>query len=250
MANLKLFGLNSYEAKAYEALLEGASTAHALAKKSGVPSGKIYPTLESLETKGFILFTAGRPKMYVALSPEVVFDKVLREKESYLKVLKQNAKTLINQYAKISPIKDHKPQDLVETYFGHTTAFTKSISLHDESKEYWKTISRLTINKDHLDACSRAIKRGVKVFALTSMKETTPERVAEWKKRGVKIQFLDELPFRLSVYDDKGVVFRFSHEKSKKYVSTHIQNKRLAKGMNHFFDSLWVAAKKNRRFLK
>ena len=81
-------------------------------------------------------------------------------------------------------------------------------------------------------------------MAITSSKETSPERIEEWKKRGIEVRFLDELPFRLSVYDDKGVIFRFSHEKSKEYVSTHIRNRKLAEGMNRFFDALWTAAKK------
>src|SRR3989338_216285 len=244
MEQIKLFGLTTYEAKAYETLLqEGSSTAHYLAKRSGVPSGKIYPTLESLEEKGFVKGTLGRPKMFTAISPEIVLDKVLKEKKDQTSLLKQQVAILISAYSKPAMKKD-KPEDLVETYFGHSTAFAKSVALHDQATKYWKTISHLTINKEHLDACSRALKRGGKIMAITSSQETSVDRVTEWRKRGIEVRFLEELPFRFSVYDDKGVIFRFSHEKSKQYVSTHIRNAKLAQGMSRFFDGLWAAAKK------
>ncbi len=137
-----------------------------------------------------------------------------------------------------------KEEELVETYFGHTTAFARSITLHNECKRYWKTISRLTLQKEHLDVCRAAVKRGVTIRALTSNTQTTPQRVQEWRKRGVEVRFIEELPFRMSVYDDKGVVLRFSSDESKQYVATHIQNTKLACGMSGFFDSLWATAKK------
>lgn len=243
--NLKLFGLNLYERRAYDTLVrEGTLTAHLIAKKSSVPTGKIYPVLESLVEKGFVSSSLGRPKMFVAISPEVVFESVVNRKEKDLKSFQKMAQKLVEEYSNLTNIKEEKEQDLVETYFGHSTAFARSVTLHNQSKKYWKTISRLTINKEHLDACSNALRRGVKILALTSPTETTAERVRQWKKRGVEVRFIEELPFRLSIYDDIGVVFRFSHEKSKQYVSTHIRNTKLAGGLSKFFDSLWLVASK------
>lgn len=241
---IKLFGLNGYEAKVYHTLLkEGSLSAHLIAKNSGVPSGKIYPTLESLEYKGFISCGEGRPKIYMLRSPDTVFDRYLEHENKRLDDLKKNAKEIILNYQKLQVLKKEKPHDLIETYFGHSTAFARSITLHQQAEKYWKTISRLTINKEHLDACSNAIKRGVKILAMTSRKETTSTRVEEWRKRGVEVRFLEELPFRVSVYDNKGVIFRFAHEASKEYVSVHIKNRKLATGMNVLFDTFWKIAK-------
>ena len=238
-----MVGLNTYEAKAYDALiLLGASTASRVAKKSGVPSGKIYPTLDSLQEKGFITITSGRPKTYRAISPEIALGMALASEKERLQSLTKTTEDIIAAYSKREPLKEEKPQDVVETYLGHSAGFTRSITLHNQAQRYWKTISHLTINKNHLDACSKAIKRGVKIQAITNVKETTLERVQQWKKRGVEVRFLEELPFRVSIYDDKGVIFRFSHEKSKQYISTHLRNVKLAVGMSSLFDSLWKAA--------
>ncbi|MEW5896931.1 MAG: hypothetical protein AB1668_04520 [Nanoarchaeota archaeon] len=136
----------------------------------------------------------------------------------------------------------------METYFSHSTAFVRSVALHNQAKKYWKTISNLTLNKEHLDACSAALRRGVKILALTGPQGTTSERVKQWKKRGIPVKFLEDIPFRFSVYDDKGVIFRFSHEKSNEYVGVHIKNTKLACGMSTLFDSLWSAARSRNLF--
>ncbi len=244
--DLKIFGLNSYESKVYENLIKnGASTAYNLSKFSGVPSGKIYSTLASLEFKGFANLTNGNPKIFTAVSPEIIFNSIINKQKQHLKHTQEKANKLVLDFSKLSKIKTDTEYDLVETYLGHSTAFAKSISLHNQTIKYWKTVSKLTINKEHLNACSAALKRGVKILALTSIKETTPERIKIWKDVGIKVRIIDELPFRFSVYDDKGVVFRFSHENTKEYVSTHIKNIKLAKGMSSFFDNLWDSAKEN-----
>lgn len=242
---LKLFGLNSYEGRAYETLLrEGASTAHFISKKAGVPSGKIYPVLDSLVEKGFILLSGGKPKIFISISPEIILEKVIKRKKKELNFIEENAHKLIESYSKLRSLKDEKEHELVEAYFGHSSAFLRSITLHNQTKKYWKTISNLTLNKDHLDACSSALKRGVQILAITDPNETTSERVKQWEKIGVEVRFLEDLPFRVSIYDDKGVVFRFSHEKSKQYVSMHIINTKLASGMSKLFDNLLTAASK------
>lgn len=245
METLRRLGLNLYEAKAYEVLLQGSSTAHTIVKKSAVPSGKIYPVLDSLIHKGFATSHGERPRVFTAVSPEVAFERILQNRKQDLEILRKEARELVDAYSKVKVVPPENIHNIVETYFGHDNAFVRSITLHNQAKTYWKTISRLTLNKEHLDACSKAIRQGVKILAITSPAETTSERVYQWRKRGVKVRFLKELPFRLSVYDDKGVIFRFSHEKSKQYVGTHIQNGTLAKGMSKLFDSFWKSAAKN-----
>ena len=63
--NLNKYGLNSYESEAYLTMLRlGVSTASEISKQSKVPHGKIYPTLDSLQTKGFIHKFEGTPARF------------------------------------------------------------------------------------------------------------------------------------------------------------------------------------------
>ena len=74
---LKVFGLNSYEAKIWTALLSrGVSTAGELSDIANVPRSRAYDILESLEKKGFIVSKIGKPIKYIAISPEEVIERV------------------------------------------------------------------------------------------------------------------------------------------------------------------------------
>ena len=62
LMKLKDFGLNSYEAKLWVALLSrGVSTAGELSDIANVPRSRTYDVLESLEKKGFIIVKIGNP---------------------------------------------------------------------------------------------------------------------------------------------------------------------------------------------
>jgi HTH-type transcriptional regulator, sugar sensing transcriptional regulator len=77
LKKIKDFGLNSYEAKIWTALLSrGVSTAGELSDIAGVPRSRSYDILESLEKKGFIVMKIGKPIKYLALAPEEVVERV------------------------------------------------------------------------------------------------------------------------------------------------------------------------------
>src|SRR3989344_4207784 len=74
---LKLFGLNSYQAKLWTALLSrGVATAGELSDISNVPRSRAYDVLESLEKKGIIIMKIGKPIKYIAVPPSEVVKRV------------------------------------------------------------------------------------------------------------------------------------------------------------------------------
>lgn len=77
---IKDFGLNSYEAKIWTALLSrGVSSAGELSEISNVPRSRTYDVLESLEKKGFIMMKLGKPIKYMAISPNEVIDRIKKK---------------------------------------------------------------------------------------------------------------------------------------------------------------------------
>ncbi|MBW2970239.1 hypothetical protein KY309_03885 [Candidatus Woesearchaeota archaeon] len=74
---LKDFGLNSYEAKLWTALLSrGVATAGELSDIANVPRSRSYDVLESLERKGFVIMKLGKPIKYIAVPPAEVLERV------------------------------------------------------------------------------------------------------------------------------------------------------------------------------
>jgi len=84
LKKIKDFGLNSYEAKIWTALLSrGVSTAGELSDIAGVPRSRSYDILESLEKKGFIVMKIGKPIKYMTIPPEEVVERVKRKISSH-----------------------------------------------------------------------------------------------------------------------------------------------------------------------
>ena len=74
---LKDFGLNSYEAKLWTALLSrGVATAGELSDIANVPRSRSYDVLESLEKKGFVVMKLGKPIKYISVEPAEVLERV------------------------------------------------------------------------------------------------------------------------------------------------------------------------------
>ncbi len=92
LKKIKDFGLNSYEAKIWTALLSrGVSTAGELSDIANVPRSRSYDVLESLEKKGFIVMKIGKPIKYIAVPPEEVLERV---KKRIKEEAEHQAKTL------------------------------------------------------------------------------------------------------------------------------------------------------------
>ena len=74
---VKLLGLNSYEAKIWTALLSrGVATSGELSDMAGVPRSRSYDVLESLESKGFVVMKLGKPIKYIAVPPVEVIERL------------------------------------------------------------------------------------------------------------------------------------------------------------------------------
>ncbi len=86
MADLRDLGLSEYESRAYRALLDvGPATAKELSEASGVPMGRVYDVLNSLERHRLARSqAASRPKKYLAVEPDAALDRLLEEKQREL----------------------------------------------------------------------------------------------------------------------------------------------------------------------
>lgn len=77
---LKIMGLTDYESRTYLALTSIISgTATEVSKVSEVPRSKIYQVLKSLEKKGFIDISRGKPLKFNVIPPKEVFENSRKE---------------------------------------------------------------------------------------------------------------------------------------------------------------------------
>jgi len=101
-ALLKRIGLNEYESRVYSVLSSDSSmTASEISRKGSIPRARVYDVLMSLEKKGFVMISVGRPVSFRSVEPEKaitnyekqkreLFENELKEMNSLKEILKKN----------------------------------------------------------------------------------------------------------------------------------------------------------------
>ena len=242
MVDLTEFGLTDYENTVYNALVQtGISKAHQLSQKSGVPYGKIYTVLASLEQKGFVK-NVGEPKQFVAADPKVVLREIAQKKEKELEKFKTHAEKAIEHLVELAARKPKEPFEQIRIIEGYDNYLNLSIALHKEAKQEWCSITELTIHNEHYDATADCIKRGVHVRLLTYMDEKDKKNLELWKKIGAEVRFIEYTPTQFSIIDGKEVTMRITGE--ERYIALWLKNKPLAQNMRNYFNILWKKAQR------
>ncbi|MBU2475957.1 hypothetical protein KKG83_00640 [Candidatus Micrarchaeota archaeon] len=94
-ALLKRIGLNEYESKVYSSLSSNKTlTASDVSRKAGIPRARVYDVLMSLEKKGFVMVSLGRPVSFKAIEPETALMNFERQKRELFELELEEMKSL------------------------------------------------------------------------------------------------------------------------------------------------------------
>jgi len=223
LKKIKDFGLNTYEAKLWTALLSrGVSTAGELSDIANVPRSRSYDVLESLEKKGFIIMKIAKPIKYLAVPPEEVLErvkkKVKQEADEHEKMLNDMKESSVLQELNILHTQGFEsidPQDITGSIKGRTNIHNHLDFL---IKETSKTISFITTEEGMIrkfnnlkKSLTKASKKGVKITFTAPLTAKSKDILPEIKSIGDVIN--KDLKGRMCVFDDKQIVFMLSEDK-------------------------------------
>lgn len=163
--DLQTFGLSEYESKAYTALVSTGttSTVTELSQLCDVPRSNLYSVLERLNKKGFVETQSGRPQLFKALEPGEVLEEVEREKNSELKLAKENA------LGKLEKLKGEGNTETVPALVwgikGYDSVIRKMKEIINRSKKsiLMNTPDADILNEEIYDELKKANERGVKI---------------------------------------------------------------------------------------
>ncbi|MBI2134056.1 hypothetical protein HYU11_05220 [Candidatus Woesearchaeota archaeon] len=225
LIQLKAFGINSYESKLWTALLaKGSASAGELSDLANVPRSRAYDVLESLEKKGFILMKIGKPIKYIALSPEIVIEKVKRkivndaeERKNTLNSLKDS--DTISQLSLLykNGIDTVEPFELSGSIKGRKNIYEHIDHLiKNSSKTITITTSRQGIlrKKDALfKSLKKAKERGVKIKVSAPIESMNQDE----KKEISQLKLLCELKntetnARFCIFDSTTLIFMLNDD--------------------------------------
>lgn len=197
---LGLIGLNEYESKAYQAIVDlGESKSHQIAAKSGVPYGRIYDVLSSLEAKGLIKLILKKPKTYIAIDPELFLIKQIEKQISELEKLKEETKQMKKKYERF-------PEDAVFVVRGKEN-FNRLISNEAATEKSGYNIKYTSeAHPIWMRQTKNALKRGIDVKTLTRFDNETKDNIKKWLKFQKTIREFPNEGVAMEIRDEKTVV--------------------------------------------
>jgi HTH-type transcriptional regulator, sugar sensing transcriptional regulator len=87
---LQALGFSQYEARAYCALLQKSpANGHEVAKTAGIPTSKVYETLERLRTKGAVLVQRSEPTLWAPVPHRDLVGRLRQDMESTFSAVEQ-----------------------------------------------------------------------------------------------------------------------------------------------------------------
>jgi sugar-specific transcriptional regulator TrmB len=257
LSNLKSFGLNSYEAKLWTALLSrGVSTAGELSDIANVPRSRSYDVLESLEKKGFIVMKLGKPIKYIAVPPEEVIDRI--KKKTSEEAERQN-KTL--EALKGSEVLDElnslytqgvdlvDPADLTGAVKGRNNLYDhlhSAIKSAEKEVRIMTTDSGLILKAQNLkNSLTKAKNNGAKIKIITTQTKENSE-ASNQLSAVAQVKSVEDVQSRFCVIDGKQAIMMPLDDKK-----THanydfgiwMNTEFFAASLEKIFDNLWKQAK-------
>lgn len=257
LKKIKDFGLNSYEAKIWTALLSrGISSAGELSDISNVPRSRTYDVLESLEKKGFVMMKLGKPIKYMAIPPTEVIDvikKKIREdsvrQETTMDELRKS--DVLDQLTQLhsTGIDMVEPTELVGMIKNRDNVYSylENMLKKAEKSIYIMTSADGMARKlQHLEkTLKKASDKGVSIKILVPQSKETDKLSADLK--GVaEVKNCSEVKSRFILVDDDKLLFFITNDKDvhPTYdVAVWIETSFFAESIKGFFEMTW---KKNK----
>jgi HTH-type transcriptional regulator, sugar sensing transcriptional regulator len=245
-------GLTSYEAKAYDALLQrGSSTASQVADLSGLPRQRVYDVLAGLMAKGLASARPGQAARYTAIPPNLVIDRLLADRRRALTALERDAGPVV----------------------GQMTAAYEAGSQYTDPLDYVEVVREAHLTARRWDELQRQARREILVFAKppyvtpaqanTVGLQVTPSHttrcvyelaafgdpdfldgIHRFAEAGEDQRFVAELPLKLAIVDERMVMFAMTDPAAggARLTSLVVEHQALARVLKIAFEGVWSTA--------
>ena len=281
---IKQLGFSENEAKCYIALLERESLMVSdIARLTGIARPNTYEAMKRLVIKGLSVTLPGDIKKYSASPPEVIesqlldnmihsYDKELenlekRKKEIFeaKKTLNENAISVISQLNSLyeKSRDNNNPLEFIEVLKNPYQIHRKFLELYNKAEKevlgfikppfaYADEKQLAEQTKAQLDAADRrVIQRCIIQMPPADQAKEFLSRLTDSARdvgKGTKYDWnkvIDELPIKLSLFDDKFCFFAFEDPIVEKTSLTMLltEHRAMAKSFRLLFESLWEKAK-------
>jgi len=238
-----------YEAKAYLALIRrGSSTAAEVSRIAGVPRQRIYDVLASLVERGLASTRPGRVVNYVASPPDSAIERLVSDHKQAVEELERGANVMIRQlgpaFKEGQGVTD--PLDYIEVLRDRRAINERFAELQDEIKD-----EILVFTKPPYATPPQEEEKGLEVTATHTARSVyefsifddpaTIEGVRRFIEAGEEGRFVEQLPLKLVIIDERYVMFGMEDPVAggSELTMVVVEHRALAATLKGAFETIW-----------
>ncbi len=262
MKALEELGLTSYEAKTYHTLSSvGISDAKEISTKSGVPWGRIYDVLNTLEGKGLVESQSSRPKQFNPVEPRTALEILLKLKSKEIELLKDSAARIESELNTIYQIPEEESMfwnvtlgpEMDKKIFEKMADAKEEVIVYNELKKF-SMPSEDEINKMK-EFFQHLLSNKVQIRILFTLKEMEiPEEFSLYLASFVGIQgnfqvrVTSQSTNCFDIIDGEKVFLKVPNpiNPTEYFAAIYVWQKRFAEELRSRFNELWKNAKEVR----
>ena len=221
-------GLTNNEAKAYESLiLLGKSSAAEISKHSGVPYGRIYTVLDSLQEKGLTKIIPEETKKFIPSNPQ--------ELETYIQKKKARLDELQKNIGEYKTIYQEYKEDAVHMAYGKRNFHKIAMQMKKALRTNYSIKYTFDLDPNFIEGTKKGLGRSVDYKALGKIDKETEKNVRIWKKVQPNIKHIPNDGVAIGINDDEEVLLGLI----KSNVTLLIKDKAFGKMMGDLFRSYY-----------
>jgi HTH-type transcriptional regulator, sugar sensing transcriptional regulator len=251
LERLQRLGLTSYEARAYLALLRrDSSTAAETARLAGLPRQRVYDVLSSLVEKGLASTKPGKAVKYSATPPEQALEGLVAKHRQDLADIERDTASMIDSLtpAFLAGQEHTDPLEYIEVLrdrrainerFAELEAGIKNEILVFTKPPYATPVFE---HEEGLQVVSSHAARSV--YELSAFDDDrTAEGIRRYIEAGEQARFVDELPLKLVIIDERIVMFGMEDPVAGSSILTMIvvDHPSLARLLKIAFEAVWAS---------
>ena len=248
---LQRLGLTSYEARAYLALLRrDSSTAAETARLAGLPRQRVYDVLSSLVEKGLASTKPGKAVKYSATPPEQALEGLVAKHRQDLADIERDTASMIDSLtpAFLAGQEHTDPLEYIEVLRDRRAINERFAELEagikDEILVFTKPPYATPVfeHEEGLQVVSSHAARSV--YELSAFDDDrTAEGIRRYIEAGEQARFVDELPLKLVIIDERIVMFGIEDPVAGSSILTMIvvDHPSLAHLLKIAFEAVWAS---------
>lgn len=247
-------GLNNYEARVYDTLLnEGLINATKISELAEIPQGRVYSVLKSLEQKGFCTIYSGSIKKYQAINPKRAFKELIKAKKKDLKEMEQLSKELEASFERKQT--ETAPLDFVQILTSKQSQINKFDDLIKASENTLYSFNKgpyatgFMRQIEEIKAASapliKIIENGTKVKALfeaeTEHIDAFINMIEYYESIGEEVRICAKLPIKMLLSDNKMAMVSLRSLSASRFKMTSmvVEHSDLTNALIELFESYW-----------